>query len=117
MPTVNVPERRRGGEMYQSDRRLYLNREGQVVEEDDDSRVSLLVGKGGYLTMNKAREHGLVKESEGEVAVSVNAAESTTQDGESERAQPVNAPPLSDNATTVAATKRTSRKAAKRSRK
>lgn len=45
---------------HKSDRRLYLNAEGKVVDEGDPSRVTLLVGKGGEIPMEEARRYGLV---------------------------------------------------------
>jgi hypothetical protein len=47
---------------YIADRRLYLNKDGKVVEDGDPSKVSLLVGAGGSLSEARARELGLIKE-------------------------------------------------------
>jgi hypothetical protein len=45
--------------LYTSDRRLYLNAEGKVVEADDPTRVSLLVNAGGTIPMADAEKYGL----------------------------------------------------------
>lgn len=47
-------------ELWHSDRRLYLNAKGKVVEADDDKRVELLVEQGGVLPLDDARKYGLV---------------------------------------------------------
>lgn len=49
--------------IWVSDRRLYLDAGGQVVEEGDPTRASLLVPVGGKLPMARALELGLVKEA------------------------------------------------------
>jgi hypothetical protein len=50
--------------MYTADRRLYLNAEGKVVEADDPTRASLLVGQGGTLPLDQAQRLGLVDAEE-----------------------------------------------------
>lgn len=45
---------------HKSDRRLYLDAEGKVVEADDPSRAQLLVSKGGEIPMEDARRYGLL---------------------------------------------------------
>lgn len=45
---------------HKSDRRLYLDAEGNVVEANDPKKRTLLVGKGGELPMEDARRYGLV---------------------------------------------------------
>ena len=47
--------------MWTSDRRLYLDKDGNVVEADDPSRVSLLVAKGGTVPLIDAERYGLVE--------------------------------------------------------
>lgn len=49
---------------YVADRRLYLVADGTVVEADDPDRLTLLVAKGGRLSLNTARRYGLLAESE-----------------------------------------------------
>ena len=53
------------GGVWTSDRRLYLDLVGGVVEEDDPDRAWLLVVEGGTLDMARARELGLVDVAEG----------------------------------------------------
>lgn len=47
-----------------SDRRLYLDKQGRVVEHTDPSKVTLLVAAGGTLLESEARRLGLLKEAE-----------------------------------------------------
>lgn len=49
---------------YVANRRLYLNAEGQVVERGDPSATTLLVGEGGVVPAQRARELGLVSEEQ-----------------------------------------------------
>ena len=49
--------------MHKSDRRLYLDAEGKVVEADDPNRATLLVSEGGTLPMEDARRYGLLNEA------------------------------------------------------
>jgi hypothetical protein len=44
---------------FQSDKRLYLTADDQVVEEGDERAVSLLVGEGGQLSDAQAAKYGL----------------------------------------------------------
>jgi hypothetical protein len=45
---------------YIADRRLYLDKNGKVVEADDPTRATLLVSAGGALPEARARELGLL---------------------------------------------------------
>ena len=45
---------------WTSDRRLYLDRNGKVVQSDDPARATLLVPVGGTLPLERARSLGLV---------------------------------------------------------
>ena len=45
---------------YIADRRIYLDRDGKVVEENDPAKHSLLVGEGGTLPEARARDLGLI---------------------------------------------------------
>lgn len=45
---------------WTSDRRLYLDADGNVVEANDPAKRTLLVSAGGKLTEERARELGLV---------------------------------------------------------
>jgi hypothetical protein len=49
-----------GGGYWTSDRRLYLDSQGKVVEASDPKRRSLLVSAGGRLPMARAQQLGLV---------------------------------------------------------
>lgn len=46
--------------LWTSDRRLYLNADGAVVEADDPSRVSLLVAAGGTIPLADAERLGII---------------------------------------------------------
>jgi len=46
----------------ESDRRLYLDADGKVVQEDDPNAATLLVGPGGELPEERARALGLLSE-------------------------------------------------------
>ncbi len=46
--------------MYTSDRELYLDDKGNVVEADDPNRLTLIASKGGKIPMEDARRHGLI---------------------------------------------------------
>lgn len=48
---------------FVSDRRLYLDKDGKVVEADDPARASLLVAKGASLPEDVARKYGLIIEA------------------------------------------------------
>lgn len=45
---------------YKSDRRLFLDRDGKVVEDGDPTAAFLLVGEGGELEDAIAQQYGLV---------------------------------------------------------
>lgn len=47
--------------MFVSDKRLCLTKDGQVVEDGHPDAVSLLVGKGGTLSLEEAKRYGLLK--------------------------------------------------------
>lgn len=47
---------------WTSDRRLYLDEVGNVVEAKDPAKRTLLVGAGGKLTEEQARQYGLLDE-------------------------------------------------------
>ena len=47
---------------FTSDRRLYLSKEGKVVEHDDPNKSELLVAEGGSLSHEDALKYGLVDE-------------------------------------------------------
>lgn len=49
---------------YTSDKRLYLTREGEVVEEGDERAATLLVGAGGQLSDEQAAQYGLTGKRE-----------------------------------------------------
>jgi ribosomal 50S subunit-recycling heat shock protein len=45
---------------YTAVRRLYLDKDGKVVEADNPARASLLVNAGGTLSLEDATRYGLV---------------------------------------------------------
>lgn len=47
---------------YFADRRLYLDKNGKVVEEGDPTKATLLVGVGGMIPEDRARALGLLEE-------------------------------------------------------
>jgi len=73
MAVVRGAVKAKRAEAYTSDRRLYLNAQGEVVEADDPGRVRLLVGEGGTLPRDAAVRYGLAEAEEGEAAEPVNA--------------------------------------------
>lgn len=46
--------------LWTADRRLYLDKDGKVVEADDPTRQSLLVATGGTIPLADAERYGLV---------------------------------------------------------
>lgn len=61
---------------YTSDKRLYLTREGEVVEEGDERAATLLVGEGGQLSDEQAAKYGLTGARDAAPKSDVPAAES-----------------------------------------
>jgi enoyl-CoA hydratase/carnithine racemase len=47
--------------VWTADRRLYLDKDGKVVEASDPDRASLLVNTGGTLPLEQAQALGLVQ--------------------------------------------------------
>ena len=70
MPKVNGP--------YTATERLYLDRDGKVVKEDDPNRASLLIAPGQTMEGDRAVELGLMDAESGE-AVGVAAADAAPQ--------------------------------------
>jgi hypothetical protein len=60
--------KRMDGAKFTSDRRLYTDKDGNVVEADDPAKLTLLVGEGGAIPMERARELGLADEEGNAVA-------------------------------------------------
>jgi hypothetical protein len=79
MSIISIPKR---GSMnkndFVSDKRLYLDKDGNVVEEKDPNRLTLLVAAGGRLPMEQAQKYGLVKADEADAVL--------TSDGETAEA-------------------------------
>jgi hypothetical protein len=48
---------------WTADRRLYLDKNGKVVEANDPTRARLLVAAGATIPLDRARELGLVEEA------------------------------------------------------
>ncbi len=46
--------------VWTANRRLYLDKDGNAVEQDDPNRVELLVGIGGTLLIERAQALGLL---------------------------------------------------------
>lgn len=53
-------EREANANEWQADRRIYLDKDGNVVEHNDPNKLSLLVAEGGFLSLEDAEKHGLV---------------------------------------------------------
>jgi hypothetical protein len=53
--------------LWTSDRRIYLDKDGAAVEADDPARVSLLVAQGGTIPLTEAERLGLVTVTPAEV--------------------------------------------------
>lgn len=75
---------------YIADRRLYLNREGDVVEEGDESAATLLAAEGQEIPDERAAELGLTGEKPAKepVVVPSTAADDTEGSGSGEAAAP-----------------------------
>ena len=77
--TQSINSARPGAAHYVAPRRLYLDKEGRVVEANDPARVELLVPEGGILPRYRAQALGLVGEdTEGEPAKPVGEAQAQT---------------------------------------
>jgi hypothetical protein len=59
---------------YIADRRLYLDKDGKVVEDGDPTKVSLLVGAGGMIPEEQARALGLLEEKKAKADPAENKA-------------------------------------------
>jgi hypothetical protein len=71
---------------YVSDRRLYLDKDGNVVEHNDVNKLTLLVAEGGSLSQEDARKYGLI-DAEGnrvEAAADKNANIESKKEADSE---------------------------------
>lgn len=64
----------RNDQGYVADRNLYLDAEGNLVEEDDPAQVRQLVGKGGAISTEDAKKYGLLKKGK--------AAEAETEEAD-----------------------------------
>jgi hypothetical protein len=53
---------------YTADRRLYLDKDGNLVEADDPARLTKLVDVGGRLTEAQARGYGLLDDAKAKAA-------------------------------------------------
>lgn len=67
MATIIRPEPPGKG-VFVSDRRLYLDALGNVVETNNPAKRTLLVAAGCTLPLETARKYGLVKDAEPEIA-------------------------------------------------
>lgn len=63
---------------FVSDRRLYLDKDHNVVEADDPNKLTLLVAEGGRLSQEDVEKYGLNTEAEPE-AENVSAASSDAE--------------------------------------
>jgi hypothetical protein len=75
---------------FVSDKRVYADRDGNVVDAKDPNRARLVVAEGGTLSHEEALKYGLVKE--GEEAESPESSDSSSEgaidpEAESERIQ------------------------------
>jgi hypothetical protein len=51
---------------YTADKRLYLDADGNVVDEGDPRAATLLVGEGGQLSDEDAKKYGLTSKAKAE---------------------------------------------------
>jgi hypothetical protein len=72
----------RNDQAYIADRNLYLDAEGNLVEEDDPAQVRQLIGKGGALSTEVAEKYGLLKKSKAKQAEETTEAATEGTDGE-----------------------------------
>jgi hypothetical protein len=74
---------------FVSDKRVYADRDGNVVDAKDPNRARLVVAEGGSLSHEEALKYGLVKEGEGaEAPEPANDSEGAIDpEAESERIQ------------------------------
>lgn len=102
----------RDANRYTSSKRLYLDRDGNVVKDGDPNRHMLLVSKGGSISMDKARKYGLVGSEDGESGDDVN---SETVEAKATDAAPENKAIASpaENKSTKKAGRKGTKKAAK----
>lgn len=68
--------------LWTADRRLYLDKDGKVVEADDPTRQSLLVAVGGTIPLADAERYGLVTVKVAEVKAKPAAANKAKAPGE-----------------------------------
>ena len=61
---IGAPVKRMKDQMWTADRRIFLDPNGNAVEANDRTRVSLLVAPGLKIPMKQAIELGLVKTEE-----------------------------------------------------
>lgn len=59
---ITTLQKQAEGAFYVSDKRLCLTANDEVCDQDDPRAVSLLVGVGGWIPKDRARELGLLVE-------------------------------------------------------
>lgn len=67
---VGTPRNDRG---YVADRNIYLDKDGNVVDENDPTQATQLIGKGGAISTETAEKYGLIKKAKPEAAESSEA--------------------------------------------
>lgn len=68
---------------YFADRRLYLDKDGKVVEEGDPTKVSLLAPVGGMIPEEQARALGLLEEKKAKAELTENKAKKEAPENKS----------------------------------
>lgn len=76
------------GAGYVADRNLYLDAEGNLVEEDNPAQVRQLVGKGGQISEADAKKYGLMKGKKKEVDEAEEAESAEEVDGGKKASSP-----------------------------
>lgn len=75
--------------IWTSDRRLYLDKDGKVVEADDTTKQSLLVAAGGTIPLADAQRYGLITVTPA-IITPVAPSQPETDDTQKMKAAPAN---------------------------
>lgn len=77
-----------GKDAYIADRNLYLDKDGNLVEEDDPAQERQLVGKGGALSAADAEKYGLSKVAQAEEGEAEEAVEKAAKPSANKKDSP-----------------------------
>lgn len=76
--------------MWTADRRLYLDKDGKVVEANDPTRQRLLIAQGGNMPLELAQKYGLVTVTPAVVETVAPQAPETSDEGAKAKAPALN---------------------------